>query len=61
MSSKQAAGLALARLTEGPKVPALTSAHAGAICTGKGMPGGSFNSQWYRPKRLLSQSERLPS
>jgi hypothetical protein len=61
MSSKQAPGLASARLNDGPKVPALTSAHAGANCIGKAMPGASFTSEWYRPERLMSQSERLPS
>jgi hypothetical protein len=61
MSSKRAAGLAQTRLIEGPKVPALTSAHIGANCNGKAMPGASFNSGWYRPRRFLSQSERLPS
>jgi hypothetical protein len=61
MSSKQAGGLARTRLIEGPKVPALTSAQVEANCIGKAMPGASFNSGWYRPRRLLSQSERLPS
>ena len=61
MSSKQTVGLAGTRLIEGPKVPALSSAHLGANCIGKAMPGASFNSGWYRPGRLLSQSERLPS
>jgi hypothetical protein len=61
MSSKQAVVLAETRLIECPKVPALSSAHAGANCNGKAMPGASFNSGWYRTRRLLSQSERLPS
>jgi len=61
MSSKKAKGLALTRLNEGPKVPALTSAHVEANCIGNRMPGASFNAGWYRPRRLLSQSERLPS
>jgi hypothetical protein len=61
MSSKHATGLAVTRLNEGPKVPALTSAYVGANCIGDRMPGASFNSGWYRPRRLLSQSERLPS
>jgi hypothetical protein len=61
MSSKQAVGLARARLNKGLQVPALTSAHAGAICIGRSMPGASFTSGWYRLERLLSQSERLPS
>jgi hypothetical protein len=61
MSSKHAAGLALTRLHQGPKVPAPTSVHAGAICMGKGMPGASFNNGWYRPDGLLSQGERLPT
>ena len=61
MNSEQAAGLAQTRLTQGPKVPAVTSVHAGAICIGKGMPGAFFNSEWYRPDGLLSQSERFPS
>ena len=61
MNIKRAADLTEARLNNGPKVPALISAHAGANCIGKAMPGASFNSGWYRPRRLLSQSERLPS
>ncbi len=64
MSSDKLAGPTLTRpnqANQGPKVPALTSAHAGAICVGKGMPRASFNSGWYRLERLLSQSERLPS
>ena len=61
MSSKHANGLALTRLNEGPKVPALSSASVEANCIGNRMPGVSFNSGWYRPRRLLSQSERLPS
>ncbi len=42
MSSKRAAGLAQTRLIEGPQVPALTSAHVGANCNGKAMPGASL-------------------
>jgi hypothetical protein len=61
MSSKQTAGLTETRLIEGPQVPALTPAHVEANCVGKAMPGASFNSGWYRPRRLLSHSERLPS
>jgi hypothetical protein len=64
MNSEKLSGLALTRsnqANEGPRVPALTSAHAGAICVGKGMPKASFNSGWYRLERLLSQGERLPS
>jgi hypothetical protein len=61
MSSEQSAGLAQTRLNQGPRVPAPTSVHAGAICIGKGMPGASFNLPWYRPNGLLSQGERLPS
>jgi hypothetical protein len=64
MSSNKLASLALTRsnqANQGPRVPAATSAHAGAICVGKGMPKASFNSGWYRHERLLSQSERLPS
>ncbi len=61
MISKRAPGLALARLNDGPKVPALTSAHAGLNCVGTAMPGASFTSEWYRPERLMSQGERLPS
>ena len=61
MNSKQAVGLAGTRLNEGPKVQALSSAHVGANCIDKAMPGASFKSGWYRPRRPLSQSERLPS
>ena len=62
MGSSHAAGLTQARLAQGRKVPALTSAlQAGANCIRKGMPGVSFTSDWYRPRRLMSQSERLPS
>ena len=42
MSSKQAVVLAETRLIEAPKVPALSSAHAGANCNGKAMPGASL-------------------
>jgi hypothetical protein len=61
MNSKRAVGLAGTRLNEGPKVPALYSAHLGANCSDNAMPGASFKSEWYRPRRSLSQSERLPS
>jgi hypothetical protein len=61
MNTKQAVGLARTRLNEGPKVPALSSAHLGANCLGNAMPEASFKSGWYRPGRLMSQSERLPS
>jgi hypothetical protein len=61
ISTKHVKGLAETRLNQGPKVPALTSARVEANCIGNRMPGASFNSGWYRPRRLLSQSERLPS
>jgi hypothetical protein len=61
MSSKQAVRLGLTRLNDGPKVPALTSAHAGANCIGASMPGASFTSGWYRPQWLMSQGKRLLS
>jgi hypothetical protein len=61
MISKRAPGLACTRLNDGLKVPVLATAHAGSNCIGTVMPGASFKSEWYRPERLMSQSERLPS
>jgi hypothetical protein len=61
MSSKQAPGLARTRLNDGQNVPVLATAHAGSNCIGTAMQGASFKSEWYRPERLMSQGERLPS
>jgi hypothetical protein len=62
MSTKQVARLAATRLTKAPGPRPLTSAsHAGANCRINAMPEASFTSGWYRPRRPLSQSERLPS
>lgn len=61
MIIEQSAGLAKARLNHGSWLPAQISVHAGPDGIGNGMPGTSFNSEWYCPNGLLSQSERLPS
>jgi hypothetical protein len=62
MSTKQAAGLAAARLLKPSGPRPLTSAdHAGVNCRINAMPEASFTSGWYRPGRPMSQSERLPS
>lgn len=61
-TTKQAAGLAGARLDKASKASALTpSVQAGGNCSIHAMQGAAFKSGWYRPERLMSQSERLPS
>lgn len=67
MQSTHVAILGGARLTQpltpgfGGQASAASAAHAGANCI-KAMPEASTTSTfgWYRPQRLLSQSERIP-
>jgi hypothetical protein len=60
--TKQAAGLASARLRTSSWTSAATpSVPSGAKGTIHAMAGAAFKSNWYRPERLMSQSERLPS
>jgi hypothetical protein len=62
MSSKHVAGLAGARLHKASKAPATaSSSRYTANCNICAMPEASFTSGWYRPERLMSQSERLQS
>jgi hypothetical protein len=63
-STKRVAGLAGAPLYTSSKAKAAAfapSAQAGENRNIHAMPGAAFNSGWYRPERLMSQSERLPS
>ena len=62
MSTKQAASLAGTRLYKASKAPAMAMAdHRQANCNICALPEASFMSGWYRPGRLMSQSERLQS
>jgi hypothetical protein len=62
MSSKHVAGLAGARLHKASKAPAMAWADQHKVnCNICAMPEASFTSGWYRPERLMSQSERLQS
>ena len=60
-STKQAAGLTSARLRTSSATCATPSVQAGANASIHAMAGAAFKSNWYRPERLMSQSERLPS
>jgi hypothetical protein len=61
-TTKRAVGLTNARLGTSSEVSALTpSVQAGANGSIHAMAGAAFKSNWYRPGRLMSQSERLPS
>jgi hypothetical protein len=61
-STKQAAGLTSARLRTSCETAAVTpSVQAGANGSIHTMAGAAFKSNWYRPGRPMSQSERLPS
>jgi hypothetical protein len=61
-TTKQAAGLTSACLITSPEASAVTpSVQAGANRNIHAMSGAAFKSGWYRPERLMSQSERLPS
>jgi hypothetical protein len=60
--TKQAAGLTSARLRTSSGTSAVTpSVPSGANGRIHAMAGAAFKSNWYRPGRLMSQSERLPS
>jgi hypothetical protein len=60
--TKQAAGLTSARLRTSSWTYAVTpSVPSGANGRIHAMAGAAFKSNWYRPERLMSQSERLPS
>jgi hypothetical protein len=61
-STKQAAGLTSARLRTSSATSAVTpSVQDGANAGIHAMAGAAFKSNWYRPGRPMSQSERLPS
>ncbi|HUC13710.1 MAG TPA: hypothetical protein VMS00_04580 [Acidimicrobiales bacterium] len=61
-TTKQAVRLTTARLLTSSEASAVTpSVQAGAARNIHAMPGAAFKSNWYRPERLMSQSERLPS
>jgi hypothetical protein len=60
--AKRAVRLTNARLRTSSEVPAvIPSIEAGANGSIHAMAGAAFKSNWYRPERLMSQSERLPS
>ncbi len=60
--TKRIARLTNARLRTSSEVSAVTpSVQAGANGSIHAMAGAAFKSNWYRPERLMSQSERLPS
>ena len=51
-----------ARLRTSSEASAVSpSVQAGANGSIHAMAGAAFKSNWYRPERLMSQSERLPS
>jgi len=60
--TKQAAELTGAHLRKSSWTSAVTpSVPSGANGRIHAMAGAAFKSNWYRPRRLMSQSERLPS
>jgi hypothetical protein len=61
-TTKQVAGLTGACSGKASEASAVSpSLKAGAYRSIHAMAGANFNSRWYRPERLMSQSERLPS
>ena len=61
-STKRAAGLTSARVCTSLETAAVTpSVQSEANGRIHAMAGAAFKSNWYRPGRLMSQSERLPS